>query len=91
MSSFRIYYSDGSVYDEGDSRTMPLDDYQIVCEKRDDGRLFMHMGGNYCGREGGEWTARGYERGDTVLVGRLMDEDEFEALKFKAVAWLKAA
>lgn len=94
----RIYYTDGTFHD-GDISLSRTDNIQLIAEIRDDvtqydpdtgiGKKAMHMGGDWFCFNGERWKSSHTKRqGETALEGKLMADDDFEALKKTAFKWL---
>jgi hypothetical protein len=85
---WRIYYTDGETLD-GERNPPPDvrdDDVALIAEHRD-GRTLLHQGGDYYRCTEGRWRCRSTQQ-DGDLYGRLMSNEDFEAVKVEALKWL---
>lgn len=87
--SWQIYYMNGTIFsdEDGPPEQAPINDVQVICEKRD-GRLLQHSLADFYRWTPGEgWGGRSdWSLGD--LVGSMMSDKEFKELRGEAVQWL---
>ena len=84
---FRIYYDSGIHTDKLDkART---DGVQFVAEIREDGRKFVHMGGEFFLLKDGIWRCSAIERaGYTSYTGKLINTVIFQLIKRDVFEWI---
>jgi hypothetical protein len=92
--TFRIYYSDGSFYDQDENSPMPVLDAQIIVQKDQDRGWITTHGADFFIRKGGRWWGvdlyglfRFLMDTGSVLFGETIRHKEFDEIYQRAKAY----
>lgn len=93
MANWRIYYSDGTTYDQGQGGAVPARDVQVIVQKSQEVGWHTRAGDDYYVQKGDEWVGVDIfglfdyllDTG-LVLFGRTVTNKEFQEVIKRALA-----